>query len=942
MTNTLTPKQRSAVKRVKRSQDLQPFLFRKAVGLRWFSAFKEAGFLHPTEIPRPVPAREEGYVSIPVWPITDYLVGTSTELADSGNEQHAVEFIQFIRDATQHARENQYGNYRVWWQFSKIIRNIPPRLIHPDDIDLIDYWLSDVYERGLVAESLGEHWLISLLDVGDAHCKDLAVQLLEALYRIKFVDREYGNTPRKEPALRFDSWYAKKITQKVACKVGQILGMDATRIFQKRLEAILVEVDNDEWSSIWRSAIEDHEQNHGANDAEDIIIEAYRDSLLAYVDASPETSREYVAELLDSHFETVRRIAIYAIDQRFQCLNTYLGCVITGQYFTNNFRHELWHLLRNHYNEFGPEQRHCVGEVIVGLTKTDEAGKVSEGATAYQRAIWLSAIKGYGDDVARLYRESIDIIGGEPEHPDFPSYMSSRSVVHKSPFSKEELLSLDASDLAKQLDTYLETYKPSQGFDEPGPEGLVEMLRHLVKAEPLRFYNQLHKFSESDLSFVYALIEAYRELWTENAQLPWDEIWHPLLGFCRDIVKQDRFWSPENVEKRGSLVPNRYWVVSGIGSLIEAGTKSDEHAFSEQLQNLAEEVILILLSKEKGEKFEIDSDAVFVAINSPRGHCIRALINLTLRSCRLANKQCGNHAEIWAHFQPNYDSELARAEIGEYEFATFVVNYLPHFLYMSKEWVLVNLDNIFDKDNYQKWLCAMNGYAYVDKVYKRIYKHLKDNDHLIPALDDENIRERVGEKIIWDIAVTYINDFEDLEDKSSLIHQLLLRQNSQELGQLIRFFWWQREDGDKKIRGKVLELWSRLLGVIDTSSREGRQLASKLCVWFVFVDEVNEENKQLLLAIAPFAGEEYNSHDLIESIARISERQPAEAYEIWRRLLEGAKPDFPEEAIRSALTNLVKAGLAGRRMAKNIVSEYLKDGNEQLKWMQEIVDEASP
>ncbi len=38
------------------------------------------------------------------------------------------------------------------------------------------------------------------------------------------------------------------------------------------------------------------------------------------------------------------------------------------------------------------------------------------------------------------------------------------------------------------------------------------MLRQVVKAEPLRYYNQLHKFSESDLSFVYEVIGAYREL----------------------------------------------------------------------------------------------------------------------------------------------------------------------------------------------------------------------------------------------------------------------------------------------------------------------------------------------------------------------------------------------------------------------------------------------
>src|SRR3990172_13218297 len=125
----LTPKQRSAIERAKRNPDLQRILFRKAVGLHWVFAFKEAGFLDPTRIPVPIPAKEESYVSIPGWPITDYLVATSAELLDPENESYAAGFIEFIRAATTYAREHNFGNSRVWWQFSKIIRNVPPHLI---------------------------------------------------------------------------------------------------------------------------------------------------------------------------------------------------------------------------------------------------------------------------------------------------------------------------------------------------------------------------------------------------------------------------------------------------------------------------------------------------------------------------------------------------------------------------------------------------------------------------------------------------------------------------------------------------------------------------------------------------------------------------------------------------------------------------------------------
>ncbi len=932
MAEELTPKQKSAMQRAKQNPDLQGILFRKAIGVNWFSAFLEAGFLNPSDIPPPVSAKEEGYVSIPAWPITDYLVATSEEFRDPLNESFAFQTLEFIRAATIFSREQGFGNYRVWWQFSKIICNISGHLISLKDIALIDTWLDDRFERGIVAETLGCKWLLILLSLNDDHSRALSISILDVLFKIKFGGESDVSSSKKKATLRFDSWYAKKIIEKVACKAGSVLGRDAVHIFQVRLETILNMDDNDKWSCIWRSAIENHDQNHGADDSEDIIVEAFRDSLLAYIEAVPSSSLEYVEELLGNKFETIKRVAIYAIDQQFQFLNNCADHVISREYFNNsNFRHELWHFLRNHYKELGLVQKKCVLSIVNDLIETDENGQTNDGATAYQRAIWFSAIKDIDEETAQYYRNNIEIAGVEPKNPDFSSYMTVSDVDYNSPIPIEELLSLEIDDLLKQLSTV----KDQGSFKEPSFRGLVKALQQAIKAEPLRYHALLHKFTATDLPFVNSIIEAYQELWAEKAQLPWDEIWDSLLKFCRDIVNQDRFWVSENAKERSSFVANRYWVVGAMGRLIESGTKSDDHSFNEKLLDEAENVLLILLDKENGEVFKVDTDAVSLAINSPRGRCIEALINLTLRSCRLSDKKFGNHVEAWKHFQPVYDAELIRSEIGEYEFATLVSNYLPNFMYMSNDWVLENLDRIFDQRIYQKWLCAMQGYAYVGRVYEAIYKHLNEQGHLIKALDDENIKGRVNEKIIQNIAVAYLNNFETLDD--GLIKQIIQRRQQSELSHMIWFFWTLRKDGDDNTKAKVFALWPLFLEVIDTSNREGCLLASKLCDWAIFVDEVTDENKKLILAVAPFAEEGYNSYDLLRSIAKISERQPIEAYEIWLRLLEGAKPDFPEESIREALTNFIQLGHDGQRMAKHIVSEYLKGGNENpFQWLREI------
>jgi len=230
---------------------------------------------------------------------------------------------------------------------------------------------------------------------------------------------------------------------------------------------------------------------------------------------------------------------------------------------------------------------------------------------------------------------------------------------------------------------------------------------------------------------------------------------------------------------------------------------------------------------------------------------------------------------------------------------------------MSKGWVLENLNRIFDQTSYLKWLCAMQSYAYVGTIYQEIYNYLKEH-----------------------------NDFESFDDDNCLINRLITRNDQKEISHLIWFMWTLRKKGDEKLKSKVYELWPKILQNIDLSIKEGRMMASQLCHWAVFVDQIDEERRQLLLAIAPFSDESHNSYELLTSISENSEAQPFEAHEIWMKMLAGSNPDYPEEAVREIFTNLLKVGHEGLRKAREIESEYIKVGNERPSlWLREIRQE---
>jgi hypothetical protein len=289
-------------------------------------------------------------------------------------------------------------------------------------------------------------------------------------------------------------------------------------------------------------------------------------------------------------------------------------------------------------------------------------------------------------------------------------------------------------------------------------------------------------------------------------------------------------------------------------------------------------------------------------------------------------------------FEAIFDQELSQQQ--NYEFPTLAANYIPQFLYLSTEWTLGNLRNLFAADNYQRWLCAMQGYAYVGTVYPEIYKYLRNSGEFLRALGDANLKERVSEKVVQNIVIAYLNDFEPLEGPGSLIQVLLARKDPEELGHLIWFVWTLRRDDDSQgLFKKVLDLWPVVFSNIDTTSKVGRRLAGRLCDWTAFVRSIDDKTKPLIMGVLPFTDDQHFSHVLLDSIARFSEHQPLEAYEIWKQLLVFSQPDYPLEAIQTTLENLIKLGPEGVRKGKEIASAYLRAGNEApSKALNQILD----
>ena len=923
------------LERISARKELQPFFFKKAKGLKWFDALDEKGYFQPINNPKPIPSKEDGYFTIPFWAATEYLVKTSTELLVEENYAFAKRFLDIIRTTTQLAMDEDFSNYRTWWQFSKIIQNIPLELIKlDDDFTYIDYWLKDDFERTLVATELGKKWLNSLLDKPSEQIEDIAINLLKVLCDTSLSVEKIADNAIHGPQFRITDWDAKEIINTIAEKSGRVLELKATQVFKEELERVLNITDDDEYSSLWRGAIEDHDQNHSTNQTKEILVSALRDSTMAYIQENKHEAVSTVAGLLNQSLQIVKRIAIYLVEKNHDLLKELTDNIISEELFDDNFRHEMWHFLHNCYPSFSSLTKRRVQEKIHQLTEIDDQGNSLDEATAYIKAVWFSAIKGHNKALNKQYSELVELAGAEPKNPDFSTYWTFDTVTHQSPKAPEELLAMSIDERI----TYINEFRAIDvSFDEPSINGLVKALKMAIKASPLEFTVHMDKYVDLETPYTHAFIETFRELWVENVKLPWDTIWKNLLEFCKVIIDKESFGLIENEKHSSIYATDNNRIIGSIGQLIQSGARSDSHSFSPDFIEDAKDIILHILDKVDSKNFEHNGDAVITATNSPRGICLEALIILVLHSCRLENREKNDHKNTWNEFQPIFEQELANSKDEKYEFITLLVYYLPNFFYMSRDWVIKNMALIFDKNIYPKWLCVMQAYSHVNYFYEDVYGHLKEKGYFLDALDDDNLNMQVLEKVIKDICIAYTRDHESLQDEGSLINQLLVRRKKKELGYLIWLIWANRDDTSNKLYQKVMELWLYLLNIINLDTRDGKILASKLCKWSVFVNEEDKDNLHLLLQVAAFAHEDHNSYILLESIARISTTQPEEAFKIWESMLQEDAPTYPEDTIRKILTNLLVSSQEGQCHADIIVDKYIRHGIESPAiWLKEI------
>lgn len=935
--NNLSPKEKDLLARLKSTAALRSVFFNKAKDIKWLQPLIDEGYFAPENNPVPIIDEAKSTAQIPNWHAIVYLLNLAKNTDWSKHIEEAKIILKIIKNSTDYAKLNDYSNYTTWWKFAEILRSIPTDLLDANLLACAEFWLNDPYEKDIVAVELGQKIAPKLLNSEDLDIRLLALQLVGYIFKPSIEINTIDGTEIIDSKLKISTYYIKEIVDRTSFLIGKSIGKEGLIFFGNALKETIKKNNNDKWSAIWMPAIEDHEQNEHRENAENFYLTSYRNCLSGFFETNVLEAKKTVELLIEDELETFSRIAIYAVEKWYPILDSLTDDILQEKFFNDNIRHEIWHLLKNRYQSFTPSRKQTVLSIINNIIELKDDGSKDEPATAYRRSIWLSAIKDHGPIEYEQYKKVFKITDQHPEHPDFSSFTSSGWTGERAPATVQDLTSMEAPELV----LFLNNFKEQNTYRAPTIRGLVDVFKEVIKSNASNFYNNFREYENLDLPFVNGVIESFNELWSDKAALPWGSIWPKLLNFCHSIITKEDFWSEQNKIERKEFVANRYWVVGSISRLITSATKSDEHAADMPNLDLMETIISILLDRESGTQFNLKEDAVHTAINSPKGKALEALINLSLRKFRL---ECNNSKTkkiiLWQHFEHYFSAELKKADEPnpEQEFIVLLANYLPNFLYMSDSWTLEKLGSIFDLNDQRKWLCAIQGYSYVRDVYQPIYLFLRNNGHILRALDNENLENSVKDHLIQNVVIAYQSNFEAIDEKQSIITQLLVRNNFDELSHLIWFVWRRRKKSKKDFPPKVLDLWLRIEKITDFGTTEGKKIASNLCKWSAFIDNLDADWKPLLMKSAKYAGEDYNSPELIKNLARLSQSQAFEASDIMEQFLCSSSSDYPEISIRDIFKNLLKEGAIGKRRAKEIATSYLSNGNDRPNsWLNELI-----
>lgn len=929
---------------IKRSSDFDYF-FDNLKSPSWIIPLFEEGFFnHPYS-----PIQDEKYIRFPVWPASRYLVRMS-ELSPTEVAKVALQIPET-------------NNVRVWEDLAEIALKLPPPLA-VKFVPLAERWLQSQHHL-LLPEKLGV--LVSHLAKGGQF--PAALQLAKRLIVVlpdpksKKAGTEEGEKYRLSPTPRsqFEEWeYQRILTRNIPDLVAASWKETFNWLCDLLEQAIVysrysqTDTGPEDYSYIWRRAIEDHEQNvsHGLKT---LLVTAVRDAAQQIAASQPQVVKEIIGDLEARQWKIFHRLALHVIRLHPNSLRDVIIARLTDHDRFEEAVHEYRLLLQAMWTRIGPEaQGTILGWIEAGPTDVEERSSwwekergerpSPEQEQNYKKNWQLKKLALIHKDLNHTWQDHYQTLlqeVGEPEHPEFSSY----TVTWRGPTSPKDKQDLQALSVPA-LRSFLESWEPQKDWRGFGssPEGLGRAITPLISEDPARYAESALEFRGLDPTYVRSVIEGFAQALGHNRSFPWK----PVFALCRWVVEQP-VALPDRVVSERDADPDWGWARKSIARLLSSGFGHDTLMPPFDIRETIWEILKPLTQdldptpEDEARSSENKWEPTTLSINTTRGNALHALIRYAVWIQEYLDKSTGvsshpaHSFESMPEVRQVLDYHLDPANDSSAAIRSIYGQWLPTLYWLDPSWVTSNIKTIFPSEAsvFQLRLAAWDAFIGFTNPHKKLYQLLKEEyraavNRIGAILPEQQLSTDRDERLAEHIMVLYWWGELSLEEHQGLMARFYEKASPQLSAHAMEFLGRCLRDNKElpeEAIDRLKKLWVWRFTQIATSGKT-KHYAKELSEfggWFASGHLDLEWSISQLIEVLKRTGKAEPDHLVIERLVAIREAMPGQAIECLRLLVEGDKDGWlllgQQENVRQILSSaLTSADSHVREVATDFIN----------------------
>jgi len=416
---------------------------------------------------------------------------------------------------------------------------------------------------------------------------DKALQLSRELLRfspIKDVAINEENRTPAEPRPRIHSYEFEQFLSKTIPDVVRVEPYNTFLMLSNSLEEALEygkrhqPADYRDYSEIWRPAIEPNPQNTERIEPKNLLISSIRDAATFLVEKNPERLEDAIDELEKQKWTSFIRLSLHLL-WRFgdKHLNLVSRRIVNKSLFDDpSVYHEYMLLASSCFSQLGTKDKNT----FLGWIEEGPENKEYKDYWQLRRLTMLE------QSLPKLWQERHDVLKekfGDVEHPDLLSWSSGVMSGPSSPISHQKISTMSIDDLVE----FLQQWQQPSDFTMDSPEGIARTLASVVENDPERFALSSFEFTKTDPTYLRGVLSGFREARKAGNYFEWK----PVLETMKWVVEQDRVIAGRGEIEIEDADPHWGWTRTEIARLLEDALNDDKNPIEYHYQDLLWKII---------------------------------------------------------------------------------------------------------------------------------------------------------------------------------------------------------------------------------------------------------------------------------------------------------------------------------------------------------------